>query len=210
MNISAQRTVTLLALLATIAATGCERSEGGSTVDAPMQAAAPAAAIAALPLGEVAGATPETAAQSITNPYEGSAQAVAQGHEIFVRMNCAGCHGYDAKGSMGPDLTDTYWRYGGTPVQIYQSIYQGRPKGMPAWNPSLPPDDIWKLVSYVESLGGASSAANYQAALQGDRPGELIAPELTASGVEAGESASAAVDRVPAWSRPASGASGSQ
>ena len=29
---------------------------------------------------------------------------------------------------------------------------------MPAWNPALPPEEIWKLVAYVESLGGAYPA----------------------------------------------------
>jgi cytochrome c oxidase cbb3-type subunit 3 len=206
----ARRATTLLTLTATLWAAGCERSDGGSTVTTRMQPAATGAVVEAVPLGALAGATRDTTAQSIANPYEGNAQAVAQGHDLFVRMNCAGCHGYGAKGSMGPDLTDTYWRYGGTPVQIYQSISQGRPKGMPAWNPALPPDDIWKLVSYIESLGGASSAANYQAALQGDRPGELVAPELAASGVASSEAASGPVDGVPAWSSAASAASASQ
>jgi surfactin synthase thioesterase subunit len=25
---------------------------------------------------------------------------------------------------------------------------------MPAWNPALPPEEIWKLVAYLQSLGG--------------------------------------------------------
>jgi len=203
-----RRTATLSLLTAMLAVAGCQRSDGGSTVAVPMQPAATQAEVAAVPLGDVAGAARETGVRSIANPYEGNAQAVAQGHELFVRMNCAGCHGYGAGGGMGPDLTDTYWRYGSTPVQIYQSIYQGRPKGMPAWSPALPPDDIWKLVSYIESLGGAASAANYQAALQGDRPGELVAPELAASAVPSGEASNGPVDGVPAWSRSASSASG--
>ena len=66
-------------------------------------------------------------------------QAVQQGHDLFIKMNCAGCHGYDAKGAMGPNLTDGYWRYGGVPAPIFNSIYEGRPQGMPAWNPALPP-----------------------------------------------------------------------
>ncbi len=55
---------------------------------------------------------------------------------------------------MGPALNDDYWRYGGTPVEIYKSIYEGRPKGMPAWGVALPADRIWVLTSYVISLGG--------------------------------------------------------
>ena len=101
-----------------------------------------------------------------------------RGHDLFVSMNCAGCHGYTAAGGMGPDITDKYWRYGGTPVLIFKSISEGRPQGMPAWSPALPADDIWKLVSYIEALGGTYAARDYYAALQGDRAGDNIAPEL--------------------------------
>lgn len=91
----------------------------------------------------------------IKDPYANSPQAIATGKWLFEAMNCAGCHGYKGKGNMGPDLTDGYWRYGGTPVQIYKSIYEGRPKGMPAWGAALPADQIWAMTAYIESLGGA-------------------------------------------------------
>lgn len=81
-----------------------------------------------------------------------SAASVATGHTLYVKMNCAGCHTYTGKGWMGPDLTDTYWRYGGEPRDIYRSIYLGRPQGMPAWGQALPPDQIWALVHYIRSL----------------------------------------------------------
>jgi cytochrome c oxidase cbb3-type subunit 3 len=81
-----------------------------------------------------------------------SPQAVAAGKDLYVRMNCAGCHTYTGKGWMGPDLTDSYWRYGGTPDDIYRSIYEGRPQGMPAWGKALVPGEIWQLVFYIRSL----------------------------------------------------------
>jgi len=156
---------------------GCQHSEGGSTVSAPVVPGAGHEAIGAVPLGDVAGAAASHLAASIPNPYgPDNAQAIQQGHELFIRMNCAGCHGYGATGGMGPNLTDKYWRYGGVPVSIYKSIYEGRPQGMPAWNPALPPDEIWKLVAYIGSLGGAYAPEQYQAWLQGDRPGDNVAP----------------------------------
>jgi mono/diheme cytochrome c family protein len=79
-------------------------------------------------------------------------EAVASGKVLFVKMNCAGCHTYTGKGFMGPDLTDTYWRYGGAPDDIFRSIYEGRPQGMPAWGKALPTDQIWDLVHYIASL----------------------------------------------------------
>jgi cytochrome c oxidase cbb3-type subunit 3 len=177
----------------------CEQSSGGSTAPAPVAAKTDPSQISALPLGDVAGAARNTTARSISNPYEGNAQAVQQGHDLFVRMNCAGCHGYGATGGMGPNLTDTYWRYGGVPVDVYKSIHDGRPQGMPAWNPALPPDDIWKLVAYIESLGGTFAAADYQAALQGDRPGDNMAPEVQAiaSRMAAGPASAASGNASP-------------
>jgi len=123
---------------------------------------------ASLPLGDVAGQSASTSSVNIANPEASDPNAVAEGHKLFISMNCAGCHGYDAKGNMGPNLTDTYWRYGGTPAQIYQSIASGRPKGMPSWGKKLPARSIWQLTAYIQSLGGSFPANAYQAAAQGD------------------------------------------
>jgi cytochrome c oxidase cbb3-type subunit 3 len=159
----------------------CGKSSGGSTAEAPPQPEPGANAVGAVPLGDVAGAAQSTLATQFPNPYAQDPQAVQQGQDLFVKMNCAGCHGYGAKGAMGPNLTDGYWRYGGVPASIFNSIYQGRPQGMPAWNPALPPRDIWKIVAYIESLGGSYPASQYQAALQGDHMGDNFAPEVAAT-----------------------------
>ncbi len=108
---------------------------------------------AVVPLGLSAGDGPVLNV-SATNPLQNDQTAVEEGKKLFRQMNCAGCHGYDAKGGMGPDLTDTEWRYGGTPIDLYKSIYEGRPQGMPAWGNALPPQTIWQMVSYIQSLGG--------------------------------------------------------
>lgn len=121
-----------------------------------------------LPSGDLAGAVQSDAGARITNPLEGRPEAIASGKALFVQMNCAGCHGYDLGGSMGPNLTDKYWRYGGSPGAIYRSIADGHPQGMPAWRRALPPDQIWKLVAYIQSFGGAIPAGDYRGALQGD------------------------------------------
>jgi cytochrome c oxidase cbb3-type subunit III len=123
---------------------------------------------AAVPLGDLAGGRRDTLAPGIANPHASDAQAIERGKKLFSAMNCAGCHGYDAKGGMGPDLTDTYWLYGGTPVMIYKSIYEGRPQGMPAWQAMLPTDPIWDIVAYIQSLGGTFPADKYEAGLKGD------------------------------------------
>jgi cytochrome c oxidase cbb3-type subunit 3 len=88
------------------------------------------------------------------NPLGSSPDAVAAGEVLFGKMNCAGCHGYDLAGGMGPDLTDPAWLYGGKPGEIYLTISNGTQTGMPKWNDKLKPVEIWQLVSYIQSKAG--------------------------------------------------------
>ena len=101
-----------------------------------MFAAAPA-------MAQVAADTP--------NPLAGKAEAAEAGHALFGTMNCAGCHAYDLTGGMGPDLTDSSWQYGGKPGEIYRTIADGTPRGMPAWKDKMTADEIWQVVSYIQS-----------------------------------------------------------
>jgi len=125
-------------------------------------------ALARVAIGDLAGIGNNTLDADIANPYARNASAVAEGNDTFVQMNCAACHGYDLKGGMGPDLTDTYWRYGGSPADIYKSVYEGRPQGMPAWGRALTPEQIWKVVSYIQSKGGSYPAGLADRGRQGD------------------------------------------
>jgi len=93
---------------------------------------------------------------SVFDPYARNQGAIEEGRFLYVRMNCAYCHGFDGTGGMGPDLTDNQWRYGASDVDIFNSIYRGRAQGMPAWGTILPENEIWELVTYVRSLGGAN------------------------------------------------------
>ncbi len=69
---------------------------------------------------------------------------------------CASCHGEQAQGLIGPNLTDEYWQHGGTVAQIFDVIVKGVPaKGMPPWGRALPPAEIAALVSYLRSLQGS-------------------------------------------------------
>lgn len=161
-----------------LALAACAGSQGGSTSGPPAAGLPTAQRISAVPMDHVAGMTDSAAlARSIPSPYQGNAQAIAEGHALYIRMNCAGCHAYTGKGNMGPSLVDSYWRYGGYPVQIYKSIHDGRAKGMPAWGAALPPQEIWKLVAYIQSLGGTYPV--------GGPPHPLETPEQVAPEVEA-------------------------
>jgi len=125
-------------------------------------------ALARVAIGDLAGVGNNTLDADVANPYANDRAGVEVGHDYFIKMNCASCHGYDLKGGMGPDLTDTYWRYGGSPADIYKSIYEGRPQGMPAWGRALPEAVIWKLVSFIQSKGGAYPGNLADRGRQGD------------------------------------------
>ncbi|HET8655452.1 MAG TPA: c-type cytochrome [Longimicrobiaceae bacterium] len=169
---NATRTTLTCALLALCAA-GCSRSNSVSLGDAQGAALPPDQVIERLPLGDLAGVAPNTLATRIANPYAGNPAAIRAGQALFTDMNCVGCHAYDATGGMGPDLTDRYWRYGGAPAEVYKSIFEGRPKGMPAWGKMLPDEQIWQIVAYLQTLGGMVPPRLAARALQGDVPHEV-------------------------------------
>ena len=55
---------------------------------------------------------------------------------------------------MGPALMDATWIYGSQPQDVYATIAEGRPNGMPAFGGKIPDQQIWQLVAYVRSLSG--------------------------------------------------------
>ena len=99
---------------------------------------------------EAGGSAPP--AGTLKNPLKGDKEAAEQGGKLFSAFNCDGCHAGGAVGAVGPSLADGRWHYGGRDDEIYHSIFYGRPRGMPAWGGTLPPDAIWRLVTYLKSI----------------------------------------------------------
>lgn len=89
----------------------------------------------------------------VTTKYEGNAYAISEGKKLYESFNCVGCHAHGG-GAMGPPLMDDEWIYGSDPENIYSTIVQGRPNGMPAWGGRIPSDRIWWIVAYVRSMSG--------------------------------------------------------
>jgi cytochrome c oxidase cbb3-type subunit 3 len=83
--------------------------------------------------------------------YEGNKDAIFAGQRWFQWYNCNGCH-FNGGGGIGPALMDNKWRYGGRVDQIYRSIADGRPNGMPTWRGKIPDSQIWQLAAYVKWL----------------------------------------------------------
>ena len=88
----------------------------------------------------------------VKNPYEGDKSAIGIGGKLFVGYNCLDCHGADGSGAMAPSFQDGRWHFGGSPGEVFESIFQGRPDGMPAWGGRISDDQIWMLTAYVRSL----------------------------------------------------------
>ncbi|MCU1225899.1 MAG: cytochrome [Edaphobacter sp.] len=84
---------------------------------------------------------------------EDNAYAVSEGKRLYSAYNCVGCHAQGG-GAIGPALMDSEWIYGSHPDQIYSTIVQGRPNGMPSFGGKLPDYQVWELVAYVRSMSG--------------------------------------------------------
>jgi len=70
-----------------------------------------------------------------------------QGHAIF-QINCAGCHGLNADGLVGPSLQGVSQRkssYG-----LIDQVISGKTPPMPKFQPSIP--EMADLLSYLEQL----------------------------------------------------------
>ena len=70
-----------------------------------------------------------------------------QGHAIFL-MNCAGCHGTEADGRVGPSLRDVSNRK--SKVSLIHQVTSGKTPPMPQFQPS--PQEMADLLSYLTSL----------------------------------------------------------
>jgi len=99
-----------------------------------------------------AGLTSPRDTLALRNPYEGNENARAMGAKLYISYNCIDCHGSDGSGAMAPAFIDGRWHFGGSAAEVYESIAQGRPDGMPAWGGMLDQHSIWRLVTYVRSL----------------------------------------------------------
>ena len=134
-----------LALLA-LALVACEREQRPfqDSPNAPVRSSSPLL-VSTLQPG------PGVITPKVEAPYDDVAWALSEGKNLYNSMNCSGCH-FQGGGGIGPALMDDGWVYGSEPQQIYASIAEGRPNGMPAWKYALNSQQTWQIVSYVRSL----------------------------------------------------------
>jgi cytochrome c oxidase cbb3-type subunit 3 len=138
----------LMAVLAIGALAACPR-ERRTFHDSP-----PAASVAA----ESSKVARSDSGVSREGPYGENAYALNEGKRLFAVFNCVGCHSHGG-GGMGPPLMDSAWIYGFEPANIYATIANGRPNGMPAFEHRITPQQLWELVAYVRSMSGQGGKA---------------------------------------------------
>jgi cytochrome c oxidase cbb3-type subunit III len=125
----------------------CEREERGFRVEPPASSRTDSKTLSDLQPGQ------KTPAPAVNNRYEENAYALSEGKRLFSAYNCNGCHAQGG-GGMGPPLMDAQWIYGGRPEQIFSTIVEGRPNGMPSFRGKVPDFQVWQLSAYVRSMSG--------------------------------------------------------
>jgi len=89
----------------------------------------------------------------------GDAASISAGKTLYA-SSCAACHASDGGGSVGPNLTDSYWLHGGSISDVFKSIKYGwADKGMKSWKDDFSPKQIADISSYIKSLEGTTPAA---------------------------------------------------
>jgi putative heme-binding domain-containing protein len=85
------------------------------------------------------------------NPLGGNADAIQTGMGLF-RSRCADCHGMDARGVRGPDLTQV-WASGRSDSGLFKTLRRGVPgTEMPSVGPRTPDDEVWKILAYLKTI----------------------------------------------------------
>jgi cytochrome c oxidase cbb3-type subunit 3 len=76
---------------------------------------------------------------------------VAAGKKLYGTL-CVSCHGENAKGGVGPDLTASKYKYGKLRLDISKTISEGRPGGMPSFSGQVDKEQVESLVEYLLTL----------------------------------------------------------
>jgi cytochrome c oxidase cbb3-type subunit 3 len=113
--------------------------------------------------------TARTEARVTKNPLEGNQDAIRDGGTKF-RSRCAGCHGPDARGYIGPDITGLS-AAGYTDERMFGIVRRGVPgtEMTPADPLRVSDKEIWQMLAYLATLKAAASTAASGDAQNGER-----------------------------------------
>jgi len=85
-----------------------------------------------------------------TNASAGDPEAIRIGMGVY-RLRCADCHGMDAKGVRGPDLTQL-WASGRTEQGLFRTITQGISGTTMRPIYRIRDSEVWQLIAYLRSI----------------------------------------------------------
>jgi cytochrome c oxidase cbb3-type subunit III len=142
----------VLALGLAVLTAACEREERDTRTVPQEEIKLSEVALSPLQPGE-ASAPPGGEHRSV----EQNAFNMAQGKQLYTWFNCNGCHAHGG-GDIGPALMDDQWLYGSEIENVYATIVQGRPNGMPSFRNRIPDQQIWQIAAYVRSMSGLTPA----------------------------------------------------
>ncbi len=115
---------------------------------------------------------------------------VKLGKSIF-KSKCANCHGRNAEGNVGPNLTDEKYTNIKEAADIAKVILKGaNNNAMPAWEDKLQTNDVVMVSAYVASLRGTNASGGKAA--EGFDIEPWPAPPAELPRAEAGETGSSA------------------
>ncbi|MES2182149.1 MAG: cytochrome c [Pseudomonadota bacterium] len=98
------------------------------------------------------------------NSYVGNEEAIAKGKKVFQLYSCTQCHGPEAKGQVGPNLTGPDYHYpkDATNKGMFETVWHGTNGGMGAkgiglMDPTDPkngisPDELLKVIAWIRSM----------------------------------------------------------
>ncbi len=99
------------------------------------------------------------AQQERANPFHGDTEAAEAGRGVF-RIRCRPCHGIDAKGGRGPDLTTGNYLSGNRDEDLFEVIAEGvSGSDMAAYKERMPEETIWSIISYIRMKADAGEVA---------------------------------------------------
>ena len=85
------------------------------------------------------------------NPLEANKEAIQAGMGQF-RVRCADCHGMDATGVRGPDITQV-WASGRSDGGLFLTLRNGVSNTeMPSVGARTPDHEIWQILAYLRTL----------------------------------------------------------
>ena len=98
------------------------------------------------------------------NSYVGNEEAIAKGKKVFQLYSCTQCHGPEAKGQVGPNLTGPDYHYpkDATNKGMFETVWHGTnggmgEKGIGLMDPTDPkngisPDELLKVIAWIRSM----------------------------------------------------------